>query len=369
VIRISRDDLIILSAHFFFFLNFSELILLPKYLILIGLSPAETGMVMGSFSVAVVAALPVVGLMSEAVSRRWLFMAGSVLMALPTVFYPEMTGMTAGLFILRILQGAGFACSFGITGAIVSDNSPTESKYLLGVLTVVGLLTQAVGPTLGEYLISVSGYHALFFSAALFGLVAGGLAFLLPTRASAYPGRRGDMHYNSGSLISTIVLGVIFGSMVIFLPPYLVTRGVNNSSPFFLGFVLGGLLVWTVFYRMFRARRGRALWILMSVLLVIPLLYARAPGFLALFAVSLLSGIGYGYLYPTLNAGMIEMNRTAKGMANALFVWSFNVGMFLASVGFGYLCESAGYQKAFLLTAVAGFIILVMSGLAYKRYE
>ncbi|PKN96368.1 MAG: hypothetical protein CVU43_21055, partial [Chloroflexi bacterium HGW-Chloroflexi-5] len=107
------------------------------------------------FTVSVVIALPVVGLISETLSRRLLFMLGSAFMALPTMFYFDVKGMGMELFILRILQGIGFSCAFGVTGAIVSDNSSaSDGKYLLGILTVVGLLTQAIGPSLGEYLIN-----------------------------------------------------------------------------------------------------------------------------------------------------------------------------------------------------------------------
>jgi len=370
VIRPGRDFSVLLTAHFLFFVNFSQLILLPKYLLFLGMSPSQTGIVMGTFSVSVLVALPAVGLLSEMISRRILFMSGAFLMAVPTIVYPEITGMTPVLFILRMLQGIGFACAFGVAGAIVSEAHENSDKaFFLGMLTVAGLLTQAVGPVLGEYLIRAFGYGALFLSAFLFGIFSLCAAVFIRSGKSRSASEKKEISISYPMITATGVLGVVFGSMVIFLPPYLMTCGVNDSSPFFLGFVLGGLLVWTAFYRIFRARRGRGLWIFMSALLVIPLLYLGASDSLILFVISLLSGIGYGYLYPTLNAGMIDMNSQSKGMANALFVWSFNVGMLIASVGFGFLCDRAGYQQAFWLTAAVGFMILVVSGLVFKENE
>ena len=296
-------------------------------------------------------------------------MLGSAFMALPTMFYFDVKGMGMELFILRILQGIGFSCAFGVTGAIVSDNSSaSDGKYLLGILTVVGLLTQAIGPSLGEYLINASGYHVLFQTASVFGLISLGIAFLLPSRVSGgLSGIRG-MNFDPGSLIAAAVLGIIFGSMVIFLPPYLMTRGVKNSSLFFIGFVLGGVLVWTVLYRMLRTLHNQGVWIVMSISLVALLVFVRwTDSPVVLGALSVFCGIGYGYLYPTLNAAIIGMNPTFKGIANSLFVWSFNIGMLLVSVVFGFMCEYIGYEPAFQATASAGFIFIIAAGLIATR--
>lgn len=362
--KTTRDYLIILSAHFFFFLNFSELILLPKYLLLLGLEPLEIGMVMGSFSVAVMMALPVVGLVSETLSRKFLFMLGSALMALPTFLYPYIEALGPGLFSLRVLQGVGFACAFGVAGALVSDGiSVSGRRQLLGILTVVGILTHALGPALGEYLIQASGYPALFWSAALFGLVSCGISLFIPSRVSG--GLRGisDVRLAFWPFVSTALLGVIFGSVVIFLPPYLVMQGVNNSSPFFIAFVLGSILVWTVLHRRIRRLRDEAAWVVSSLFLVLLLAFVGSvdrPSMLCVL--SLLFGVGYGYLYPTLNAAVIEANTSLKGVANSAFVWSFNVGMLLASVGFGSLCDLVGYEAAFRAVAVLGGVLLAAAG-------
>jgi MFS family permease len=271
---------------------------------------------------------------------------------------------------LRILQGIGFSCAFGVAGAIVSDNThESDDTYLLGILTVVGLLTQAIGPSFGEYLINTSGYRPLFQTATLFGLISLGLAFFLPSSESAGWRRIKKVHLISRSFFSTAILGIIFGSMVIFLPPYLMTQGVNNSSPFFIGFVFGGFLVWTVLYRVLKILNNHLVWIVMSLLLVLLLSFIRTAGSPAVLSVlALLCGIGYGYLYPTLNARMIEMNPSFKGIANSLFVWSFNIGMLLASVGFGFMCEYAGYETAFQATALVGFILMASTGfIGYKK--
>jgi len=364
--RVSREYLVLLGIHFFFFLNFSELILLPKYFLTIGFGPSVIGLLMGSFSVSVLISLPAAGLLSERLPRKALFMAGTVLLAVPTLFYETFSGCLGALFLLRILQGVGFASTFGITGAMVVETGvPSERKLLLGILTVAGIMTHAIGPSLGEFLIAAWGYPALFASAASFGLLAFILSFLLPLRVSV--DRPGLAGVNTAPVLTaaSLVLGAVFGSAIIFLPPFLMTRDVTDSSPFFISFVLGSLLVWTVLYRRIRILPARISWTVSSVLLVMLLLCVPWTAGGAVFTgLSVLFGVGYGYLYPTLNASMIAVNPERQGIANALFVWSFNVGMLAASVGFGFLCEAIGYGAAFRVVGVVG--VCLLTGLGFR---
>ncbi|HPI93953.1 MAG TPA: MFS transporter [Deltaproteobacteria bacterium] len=363
--RVSREYLVLLGAHFFFFLNFSELILLPKYFLTLGLGPSAIGLLMGAFSLSVLASLPVAGYLSEKVRRKRLFMAGTVLMAVPTALYGVSSNYLPALFLLRILQGIGFSSAFGIIGAMVTEaGAPGQRKLLLGILTVAGIMTHAIGPTLGEFLVGSWGYSALFASASAFGFIALLLSFLLPVRASG--GWTGLAGVNPAPALAaaSLVLGAIFGSAIVFLPPFLMTRGITDSSPFFISFVFGSMLVWTVLYAKIRALPGRVSWTASSVLLVLLLLCIPwADRGLAFIALSLLFGVGYGYLYPTLNASMIAANPAHQGIANALFVWSFNVGMLVASVGFGFLCEVIGYVAAFQMVGAVGICLMIGMGL------
>ncbi|HQI82875.1 MAG TPA: MFS transporter [Deltaproteobacteria bacterium] len=362
--RLSREYLVLLGAHFLFFLNFSELILLPKYFQALGLKPSAIGLLMGAFSVSVLAGLPVAGLVSERVPRKALFTIGAALMAVTSSLYGVCAGMMPALYLLRIVQGLGFSSAFGIIGAMAAESGGAEDRTLmLGMLTAVGITTHAVGPVLGEHLIAAYGYHALFASAAAFGAGALALAFLLPPRPPASSRGKGRLNPGLRLNMASAVLGVVFGSAVIFLPPFLQTLGVHDSSPFFLAFTAGSLLVVGMLYRQVRIVPERLIWPVAAVFLaLLPAGAGWADRTGVLVALSLIFGAGYGYLYPTLNTAVINANPELKGVANALFVWSFNLGMLVASVGFGYLCEAVGYVGAFRSVAVLGLVLLVTIG-------
>lgn len=359
----------ILIANFFFFLNFSQLLLLPKFVTHLGLTPADIGLVMGTFSIAVLVALPLVGLLSERIQKKTVFIFGAGLMCGATPFYAYVQGMGAPIIILRVIQGVGFAGAFGITAAMVFDSTLASSRrYLLGILTASNISTHAIGPAFGEYVIRTSGFELFFFSAAFFGLVGCMAAFFLPATGVSREKKAFSIRQALPFMTSTVVLGMVFGAAVIFLPPYLLTEGISDSSFFFVAFVCGSLLVWGILYRVFRRIGERVAWCL-SVMLLLSL-PAGVPWLKDMELLGLLSvlfGMGYGYLYPTLNALFIDLYPGLRGIANSLFVWSFNLGMLVASLGFGSISAVFGYPRSFFLSAVSGLLLLFLLARMKRR--
>jgi MFS family permease len=357
-----RSFFIIVVASFFFFLNFSELILLPKYIVHLGLSPADIGLVMGAFSITVLITLPLAGVFSERLSRKCVFIAGAGLLCLATPFYALVQGMGPLIFGLRVIQGAGFAGAFGILGAFVFDiAAPGSRRYLLGILTAVNISTHAIGPALGEYIIHARGYPLFFYTAAGLGFVGVIAGFFLPGSARAeriplLPLAQGLPH-----MAAALVLGTVFGSQVVFVPPFLLTRGIDNSSLFFVSFVAGSLMVWSFLHKPLRGAGDVQAWVISLILmLVFPLAVPFFEGRGSLIALALAFGIGYGYLYPTLNAYLLDIYPDTRSLANSLFVWSFNLGMLVSSLGFGAVSAAWGYETAFFVSGILGLSMLAL---------
>lgn len=356
----------LLIANFFFFMNFSQLMLLPKYMVHLGLSPADIGLVMGTFSISVLAALPLVGLISERIQKRAVFVCGAGLMCLATPFYTYTGGFGSHILVLRIIQGVGFACAFGITAAMVFDIvKVSQRRYLLGILTVSNISTHAIGPAFGEYVIRSYGYGTYFFSAAVFGFIACIAGSFLPGKI--FVRRKVPFSLGKGLpyMAATMILGIIFGSCVIFLPPYLMTKGMTDSSVFFIAFVCGSLIVWAFLYKVLRRIGDRSAWIMTVILLIsLPVGVSRIGTTWVLGILSGLFGMGYGYIYPTLNAMFIDTYPRMRGIANSAFVWSFNLGMLFASLGFGGLSDVMGYGNSFLVSALLGLsLVFVAAGM------
>ncbi len=366
--KTTRRFAVILLANFFFFLNFSALMLLPKYVVFLGYGPEEIGRIMGAFSLTVLIALPVVGMVAEKASRKALFLMGAALMGFATPLYALTTECGAAMLSLRVLQGLGFASAFGISGALVFDVAAESARLrLLGILTVANISTHALGPALGEYIIHHLGYAAFFFSGGILGCVALGIGLMLPGRSYPAADRLRPRREALPVMAASTALGLVFGGAVIFLPPYLVTLGMHDSSPFFIALVGGSLAVWGIFPRWIAGVRFRCAWTLMVILFVVlPLGSGAISGMVSLVLLALLFGAGYGYLYPRLNAHMIELYPTHRGLANTLFVWSFNVGMLAASFVMGPLFGFLSAGTVFGLSALAGILVLAPYGWRFR---
>jgi MFS family permease len=355
--------LALLIANFFFFLNFSQLMLLPKFIAHLGLSPADIGLIMGTFSVSVLIVLPLVGFISEKIPKKMVFIFGAVLMCCATPLYAYAEDLSAFILILRIIQGVGFSCAFGITAAMVFDIvRVSQRRYLLGILTVFNISTHAIGPAFGEYVIRAYGFDYFFFSAAAFGVIACIAGFFLPAQRAIREKKPFSFRHALPYMVATVVLGIVFGTSVIFLPPYLMTLGITDSSFFFVAFVCGSLIVWAFLYKVLRRIGERIAWVITVILLLcLPAGVSWMNSILVLSILSLLFGMGYGYLYPTLNALFIDAYPRMRGMANSIFVWSFNFGMLLASLGFGSISDALGYSQAFFLSGLLGFALVFLT--------
>jgi len=361
---LSVSFLVLLIANFFFFLNFSQLMLLPKFIIHLGLGPADIGLVMGVFSISVLVALPFVGMVSERIEKKKVFIFGTLLMFGATPLYVYVESMGFFILFLRVIQGVGFSCALGVTAAMVFEIVQVSSRrYLLGILTVFNISTHAIGPAFGEYVIRTAGFDMYFLSAGCFGLVAFLFGIFLPPVSSPAEKRAFALYRALPHMAATAVLGIVFGSAVIFFPPYLMTIGIFDSSFFFVAFVCGSLAVWAFLHMALKLIGERMAWVVSVVfLLILPFGVSELSSVSVLVLLSVLFGVGYGYLYPTLNALFIDdVYPGMRGLANSLFVWSFNLGMLFASFGFGRLSDALGYQRPFLITALTGVVLILFT--------
>jgi len=358
---VTRDFIVLLSAHVLFFLNFSELILLPVYFAHAGHAPSRIGILMGAFNVMVVVSLPVCGLLSDRVSRKRMFASGAFLMALPSALYGVFPDLAAWHLALRAIQGVGFSCAFGIVGAMAADlDGSPDPVAPLAALTVAGIVTHAVGPLLGEYLVGLWGYEALFVSSFSFGLGSLVLSAALSGRKTR-PGRGSvALRDISGRACASGVLGMTFGSVIVFVPPYLAYVAGVKPGLFFVAFVAGSLLAWGALFRKQVRHDARPPWVAASFLLsLLPVCLGWTGSPAGVLLLGALFGAGYGYLYPSLNASTIVAGKGRPGQANAIFVWAFNVGMFVSTMASGYLVDMIGYAAAFRVVGTGGLVLLL----------
>jgi MFS family permease len=340
--------------------GFSIYFLLPKYLTTeFGAQPSTVGMVTAAGLAAAVAASPLMGIALDRFGRRRPMLVGGLAIALTSLGMLTVHSVGPWLYLLRIIQGMGFALAFNAAAVIVTDLSPPERiGQAVGLLGVASLVTNAVAPALGESIALTWSWRPVFLLAAVLGVAVMALSFSLPseprrsaaTAALVEPSAAG-VWYAAG------VTGAAFGTLITFAQGFALELGAERVAGYFIGYTLGALIVRVGFGgtvdRM--GRRRVAQFALAGYGVVLLLTADLRPSLLGLFGFGF--GIAHGFTYPALAALVAEGSSAARrGRAIAAFNAAFNAGAGLAMLGCGWLARVQGYRFVF---ALVGIITLV----------
>src|SRR5256886_5361749 len=169
------------AANFCFFLTFASFFLLPLHVRALGGSERTIGLVMGTSGVAGLAAAVAVAVLLDRVGRRRFLLGGAATMAVASGGFLFVHAIGPALYALRILQGVAFAAAFNAASTLAVAFAPaTRRAAALGLFGVSTLTTHALAPALGELVIAVAGFPALFALAAGFSVAAFAIAWTVP---------------------------------------------------------------------------------------------------------------------------------------------------------------------------------------------
>jgi MFS family permease len=347
-------------------MGFSLYFLLPKYLATeLAATPSTIGAVAASSLCAVVVATPAVGWALDRFGRRAPALLGAFLVFASSLAMTTVHEVGAWLYVLRIVQGFGFALGFNAAVASVADRAPSERLgQAIGLLGVASLATNAVAPALGEWLAHAHGWDAVFVLAAATGiatmLVLRGLPDAAPVEkaleASASPA------VNRAILAIALVNGAVFGTLITFTQAFALEQGAERVAGYFMGYTLGALVVRLALGATADriGRRRVAIGSLVGYGLVTLATAKLSPAWLELFGLGF--GITHGFLYPALAALVAEQSSAARrGRDLTAFNGAFYLGSALALFGGGWLARAAGYPLLFTLMGA----IAVASGILF----
>src|SRR5262249_40134475 len=151
------------------FLNFASFFLLPLHIRALGGSERTVGLVMGTGGLAGVVSVFVVGPLLDRFGRRIFLRGGMVAMTFAALGFLDVDRIGPAVYLLRTAQGLAFAASFNAASTLAVELAPAaERAAALGIFGVSTLVTHAIAPALGEQVVALGGFHALFVVAALF---------------------------------------------------------------------------------------------------------------------------------------------------------------------------------------------------------
>jgi len=344
-------------------------------LFLRGLGSAETtiGLVVGLGQAASVVTRPMVGvLLDRHAHRRVLLWCGAlnVLSCLPFLFLtrvgPALLAATVAHFVV---WGALFAAYFTYASDLVP---PARRAEGIAVFGVAGVLSNGIGPAIGEWVLAHCDWQAFFLVSAALGVVSIGVTAVLPfrPRRHVHAGALGvgealrTMH--ASGIARVFVTMLLFGAGVdvalFYVAPFTRTVGLERASPFFAAYMGAAVATRLVGRRLlddlgpYRVA-GPSLVLFGLGLAILGLL--PAPGILPLGGLA--CGAGAGTIFPVLTA--LALGRTPaehQGSATSLMTAALDLGGLAGIPLCGALAEAAGYPRAFAMVAAVEVIACLL---------
>lgn len=171
----SLRRLAILVAGCFFMLNLDGTIVttaLPTMARDLGVSTAESGLVVTSYLVALAAFIPLGGWLMSRVTAKWLFTAAIVLFTMASLACATASSL-AELSVFRVLQGMGGALIMPVGRQLVLRDAPLHRiQTLIAYIVWPALVAPVIAPLVGGLIVSHVSWSWVFMINVPLGVIA-----------------------------------------------------------------------------------------------------------------------------------------------------------------------------------------------------
>lgn len=370
-------------------------LVLPAYLEKSGLSRTAIGVADGCFWSISMLVQPVLGPRLGKYGPKPFFLAGALLMVLMAGLFWKITVFPALVMVMRAGQGAGFATYLTSGWTWVANSVPLHRKgTYFGLFGMSSLVAGISGPVVAEL---VKDDYRRAFMYAFFSLLSGFcLLLLLPNQkglsvqepsadiqegASSLPSEEevpGFLGLLAGQAMrstawGSLGFGLAVGSLFAFVAAYLKSLGMTGFSLAF-GLIALASGVARVVAGKLMDTRGPASIIFPSLLLLgggclglASLVYTGGASMPVLVLSGISAGLGYGAVYPALNALAVDrLPPSAKGIGLSLVTASIDLGNTTGAALAGIVADQCGYSPMY---AMIGGAVLLVSLLFYTSEQ
>jgi len=347
----------------------------PMYLLTIGGDPRDVGFVMGAYTISAMVVRPLGGWLVDSFGRKTVMVLGMLLMLGASLLY-SLAGNVSLMTLIRIFHGMAFGLASTAIGTIVVDSLPLgRLNEGMGFFGLTSTLSMALAPMIGFGLVDKSGYPMLFLVISLLTGAAFGISLMVRTSAAPIntSGRTvTGIWYNlvektalpaSGVMF---FLAIVYGSVLSYISLYAIERGITNIGLFFTAMAVTMLVSRPLSGRW--ADEGGTDTVLavghltLAMGMVTTGLSHSIPGFLLAGA---FIGIGFGFCLPTIQAQAVRHAPVhRRGAATATFFATFDLGIGLGSIIWGYVAAASSYQTMYFITLLP----VALAGLIYYQF-
>jgi len=323
----------------------------------------DIGLLLSIFAVPVVLSALVSGAIADRVGALQTVRLAMVLLTIGFVSFDITRASFAAATVSRVIQGVGQGLFLGSALTYAQGRlSPVRFVYLLGIFSSLMVVSQALGPPLGAYVLGEFGEHAMFLLAAVPGVA--GLALTFGLRPLARPPQSPGLHLFSvwrphfpEPILAVFVSGCMSGFTLAYLAAALEARTIPIAS-FFVASTA------SLFASRFFALRhveevDRRVVIASGLALMSFAFVAIALAHAVWWPVvvgGILFGTGYSLVYPLLSAWMSEgLEPSRRAGPQALLNTAFNLGLFATPYPETILIAHFGYDATLYVLAGFGF--------------
>jgi MFS family permease len=314
------------------------------------------GVVIGAYAVTGLLLRPVAGRLADTRGRKPTVLVGTALVALSGFLYLPSLGL-AGLVFARLVLGAGEGAVYTAGSAWIVDLAPEERRgRVLGLygLAVWGGLS--VGPLVGEGLLNLGGYTAVWICAGALPIL--GSLIALAARDPFVPIAHAEPHpliapeaVGPGFAIGLASFG--YAAVATFIVLHLEARGVGHGATVFAAFAAMIVLTRLVFGDL-PDRMGAAP-------VAITATVGEALGLLLIavahsLPVAIAGGMAMGAAFSLLNPSLMlialgRVTEQARGAAMGTYTAFFDAGVGLGAPIAGTVAALSSYEGAFFFAA------------------
>jgi len=347
--------------------------LFPLYTTSLGASLGVLGLITAVLGLTRLASALPIGMLSDRLDRKTVLVGGMVAFAISFALYA--LAPNAGWLVLpRVVQAIAMVATFPLGIAYIGDIVETRDRgAAIGVYTAAMGSGFAVGPLLGSWVASVSGYPSAYLTGAVIAVAGAVFGAVRLVRKKVRPGeanlaqRLVDLPalaalIRQPAMVMACVANIAMtlsmtGAIFTYFPVY--ARGVGISTV-----TIGTLFAW----RSIASASGRvpmgplsarlpAHWTIAAVLVVeaaIDLAISRTTSPAWLTALLILEGIGFGvFLVSGQSAVATAADTSHRGAAVGLFWMAGSFGDLFGPIALGVIAQTMGLVAVFETVAIA----------------
>jgi MFS family permease len=359
---LTRPFLLIMLATFAYFTALHMTVpVIPRLVVgPLGGGDVAVGLAVGAFTLTAIGLRPLAGRLGDRRGRRILMVGGAAVVAVSVAGLLVAESLTT-VVALRLLFGVGEAGFFVGAASAVNDLAPEERRGEATSLFSLALFGgAAVGPVLGETLLTAVSFEAVWAVAAGLHAAAAVVALRMPdTRPSGHEVEQAARLVHRAALMpGTVLAANVFGlsAFIGFVTLYSLELGLSGSRFVFLvnaAIVLGirslGARIPDV---VGPARTAKIALSCSSVGLAVIALWGSVTGLFV--GVSILA-VGTALAFPALMTLAVRGAPPAeRGSVVGTFSAFFDLSFGLGAVALGTIASVFGYRGAFAAAALGG---------------